>query len=182
MTDISSRGTALDAHRFEEWPAGLQALFDGRSLAHKAGLTFSLATVGADALARTTLLSAGELYAPDARTLAFALWPSSRAARRLQAAPRTRASLSFVHEAAFYQVDLMVRALTGDSELALFIASIEAGEAQRVRYARLTGGITFELEEAGKAAVLERWRRQVAQLRRAVTTRSRPGGSGPANA
>lgn len=182
---------ALAQRAFDEWPPSLRALLDGTSLAAKVGFTASLITCDAGGHLRTSLLGIGELYAPDAHCLAFALWPTSRAARTLSsgassaeraAPPRmpnggrrpTRAALTFVHDGAFYQVQLAIEPLgeaKGDggagNALAHFMASIEAGEAQEVGYARLTSGIAFELSDdtSARKAVLERWERQVEALR-----------------
>ncbi len=207
---------ALEQNVFDEWPPSLRALFDGTALEAKVGFTASLITCDAGGHLRTSLLGIGELYAPDARCLAFALWPGSRAARTFapsasfdphgapagerlfahagssnEAAPRVRAALTFVHEGAFYQVQLSAQAMrsagadTGAGEsgaLAQFIASIDAGEMQRVGYARLTGGIAFELSDAGdeREAVLERWQRQIDRLRQAAHSwlAARPGSGG----
>ena len=178
---------ALEQHAFDEWPSALRALFDGSALASKIGFTASLITRDADGHLRTSLLGIGELYAPDARSLAFALWPNSRAARTLRAASepaghaseygrgRAHAALTFVHEEAFHQVQLAVEPLPGgerepDDGLALFVASIDAGEMQQVGYARLTNGIAFELSGQGseQQAVLSRWELQIDELRRAA--------------
>jgi hypothetical protein len=171
MTDSVSRHP-LEQTAFDEWPAAVRALFDGTSLAGKIGFTASLLTADANGHVRTSLLGVGELYAPDARTLCLALWPQSRAAGVL--ARGGRAALTFVCEAVFYQVQLRFEALqpvAGDaSGLAYFIGSIDTGETQRVPYARLTGGITFELEEGG-AAVLDRWEQQIEHLKQAAAVR-----------
>ncbi len=163
MTDTDR--AALERVNYDAWPAAVAALFDGARLAAKAGFTASLLV--ADELdglpqIRTTLLSAGELYAPDARTLYFALWPQSRGARAL---PRRRAAtLSFVWDGAFHQAQLSVEPAGATPDgLAGFRATLAGAEAQRVGYARLATGITFELGEAADA-VLARWTRQVAQL------------------
>lgn len=206
----------LEQRTFDEWPPALRALFDGTALAFKIGFTASLITCDAGGHLKTSLIGIGELYAPDSRHLAFALWPSSRAARTLaspsqsiahpsgagglsrepQAAaasrhahPRASAALTFVHDEAFYQVQLGVDALRnagGDGDtgveaeagidelpgsgLAQFIASIDAGEVQQVGYARLTSGVTFELsgEASERHAVLDRWSRQIERLRQAA--------------
>jgi len=168
----------LEQQVFDEWPAAPRALFDGTSLASKTGFTASLLTVDANCHVRTSLLSVGELYAPDSRTLCVALWPQSRAAGVL--AGSGRAALTFVCEDAFYQVQLCFEPLAsgaGDTGgLAHFIGSIDTGEMQRVRYAHLTGGITFELEEGGEA-VLDRWEQQIEHLKQAAAAarRQEPG-------
>lgn len=168
MTDSVSR-RQLDQDVFDEWPAAARALFDGSSLASKTGFTASLLTADANGHVRTSLLGVGELYAPDSRTLCLALWPQSRAAGVLTRSGR--AALTFVCEDAFYQVQLQFEPLastSGDgSGLACFIGFIDTGETQRVRYARLTSGMTFELEEEG-GAVLDRWEQQIEHLKRAA--------------
>jgi hypothetical protein len=218
MSSSADPGAArpLAQHAFDEWPPTLRALFDGTALASKIGFTASLITCDAGGHLRTSLIGIGELYAPDSRSLAFALWPSSRAARTLapgsqsagqaggarrpsqapeavalpQGHPRARAALTFVHEEAFYQVQLAVDVLPDapaddalkaeanggglpHSGLAQFIASIDAGEMQQVGYARLTSGVTFELsgEASEQDGVLDRWRRQIERLRQAAHAR-----------
>ena len=168
MTDPVSRHP-LEQTVFDEWPAAARTLLDGTSLASKTGFTASLLTTGTNGHVRTSLLGVGELYAPDARTLCLALWPQSRAAGVL--AHSGRAALTFVCEEVFYQVQLRFEALppmagqTGG--LAHFVGSIDTGETQRVPYARLTEGITFELEE-GAGAVLDRWEQQIEHLKQAA--------------
>jgi hypothetical protein len=152
---------------FDEWPVELRALFDGAALESKVGFTASLVTLdpGGGHL-RTSLLGIGELYAPDSRALCVALWPQSRSARAI--AQSGRAALTFVFDATFYQVQLALAPMQADgTQLACFMGSIESGEAQRVPYARLTGGITFDLE-AGREATLERWNQQIEQLKKAA--------------
>ncbi|APA87126.1 hypothetical protein BJG93_15720 [Paraburkholderia sprentiae WSM5005] len=177
MSDPSSASTsarALEQVTFDEWPANVRALLDGSLLADKAGFTASLLTVDANGHVRTSLLSVGELYAPDSRTLCIALWPQARATRAIEQSGR--AALSFVCDAAFYQVQLRVTPLPGvaddDSGLVYLLGSIDTAEAQSVRYAHLTGGITFALQGEGNA-VLERWEQQVEYLKRAAAASSR---------
>lgn len=180
MSDPSSRAHALDSQVFDEWPVELRALFDGTALAEKAGFTASLVTLDANGHLRTSLLSAGELYAPDECALCFSLWPTARAARALReqaAIGCGRAALTFVHDAVFYQVQLNVDVLPDDGELACFDASIDTGEAQRVAYAKLTSGIGFELEGESSGAVLGRWQRQIDRLRLAAQTRRAASGT-----
>ncbi|WP_414443029.1 hypothetical protein [Burkholderia sp. 22PA0106] len=167
---------ALDRWTFDAWPPACLALFDGTALDGKLPFTASLVIVDREVEppdARTTLLSVGELYAPDAGSLYLALWPSSRGAQLLV---RERAAvLSFVADGAFYQARLRVEPAgatgerpaddgTGVAGLACFRATLASGDAQRVGYARLTSGITFELDEK-RDAVVARWARQIEQIR-----------------
>ncbi|MBN3754116.1 hypothetical protein G3N95_14290 [Paraburkholderia sp. Tr-20389] len=167
MAASADQTRALDQQIFDEWPVELRALFDGSALESKVGFTASLLTVDeSSAHVRTSLLGIGELYAPDSRTLCVALWPQSRAARAI--ARSGRAALTFVFDDAFYQVQLALVPLSADAGgLASFAGTIDSGEAQRVRYARLTAGITFDLAE-GSDAVLERWTQQIEHLKKAA--------------
>ncbi|ACC69618.1 hypothetical protein PPMP20_09955 [Paraburkholderia phymatum] len=169
MTASTDHNRALDQQVFDEWPVELRALFDGSALESKVGFTASLLTVDErSAHVRTSLLGIGELYAPDSRTLSAALWPQSRAARAITQSGR--AALTFVFDGTFYQVQLALVPLNADAGgLACFSGTIDSGEAQRVRYARLTAGITFDLTE-GRDAVLERWAQQIEHLKRAAGT------------
>lgn len=174
MSDSPAPERPLDQDVFDEWPDAVRALFDGSSLASKTGFTASLLTADTNGHVRTSLLSAGELYAPDSRTLCIALWPQARAARAI--AQSGRAALSFVCSEAFYQVQLLMTPLASvagdDSGLVYLIGSIDTAEAQSVRYARLTSGIAFELEGEGKA-VLDRWERQIEHLEQAAAAAGR---------
>ena len=174
MSDSPAPGRPLEQNVFDEWPDAVRALFDGSSLASKTGFTASLLTVDTQGHVRTSLLGVGELYAPDSRTLCMALWPQARATRAI--AQSGRAALSFVCDEAFYQVQLLVTPLAGvagdDSGLVCLIGSIDTAEAQRVRYARLTSGITFELEGEG-SVVRDRWERQIEHLKQAAAAAGR---------
>jgi hypothetical protein len=169
MSDSPVPQRPLEQQVFDAWPDAVRTLFDGSSLASKTGFTASLLTVDANGHVRTSLLGVGELYAPDSRSLCIALWPQARAARVI--AQSGRAALTFVCDAAFYQVQLRLAPLTAaaddDSGLVYLIGSIEAAEAQSVRYARLTSGITFELGQEG-GAVLDRWEKQIEHLKQAA--------------
>ncbi|SAK70910.1 hypothetical protein [Caballeronia ptereochthonis] len=167
MTDHTAPQASLSSHSvFDEWPPALRALFDGTLAGADGRFTASLCAADTAHRVRTALLSAGELLAPDARTLAFALWPSSRTAQAVAASGR--ATLAFVFDEAFYQVQLDARRVPlDDVPLACFVGTIESGEMQRVGYARLTNGIAFELTEAD--AVLARWREQLEWLKRAAS-------------
>lgn len=175
MTDSSLPERPLERMVFDEWPDAVRALFDGSSLAAKKGFTASLLSVDANGHVRTSLLGVGELYAPDSRTLCIALWPQARATRAITQSGR--AALTFVCDEAFYQVQLRMAPLTGvqsdESGLVYLCGSIDTGEAQSVPYARLTGGITFDLDASEEAAVLDRWEQQIEHLKQAAALAGR---------
>ncbi len=175
MSTEPAERAALERWAFEAWSPACLALFDGEALADKLRFTASLVVVDREVEppdARTTLLSVGELYAPDARSLMLALWPRSRGAQLL--ARERAAVLSFVADGAFHQARLRVAPAgvtdrpagdgTAVAGLACFRATLVGGDAQRVGYARLTSGISFELDDQ-RDAVLTRWTRQIKQIR-----------------
>jgi hypothetical protein len=165
MTDSAASGPRNIEHgTFDEWPSALRALFDGTSIETKTGFTASLLAAD-EGRVRTSLLSVGELFAPDANTLCFSLWPQSRAAKVVS--KTGRATLTFVFNEAFFQVQLQARevALAGLS-VTCFIATIETGEWQKVAYARLVQGIGFAFAQGQENAVLARWRQQIDSLKR----------------
>ncbi|PRX29192.1 hypothetical protein B0G75_109179 [Paraburkholderia sp. BL18I3N2] len=174
MSDSPAPERPVEQTVFDEWPDAVRALFDGSSLASKTGFTASLLSVDTNGHVRTSLLGVGELYAPDSRTLCIALWPQARAARAITQSGR--AALTFVCDAAFYQVQLLMTPLAsvaGDASGLVYLhGSIDTAEAQSVRYARLTSGITFELEGEGKA-VLDRWEQQIEHLKQAAAAAGR---------
>ncbi|MBR8143639.1 hypothetical protein KDW46_14880 [Burkholderia vietnamiensis] len=158
---------ALEQWTFDAWPPAVVALFDGTALERHADLAASLIVATGDGQLRTTLLSIGEIFARDARTLLLVLWPQSRAAHALL--QRRTAALTLVADGAFFQAQLVIEPLEGDfGGLAGFAATIAHGDAQRVGYAHLATGVTFALEGEGRADVLARWQRQVEHLRRAA--------------
>jgi hypothetical protein len=169
MSDSPAPERPLEQNVFDEWPDAVRALFDGSSLASKTGFTASLLSVDSNGHVRTSLLGVGELYAPDSRTLCIALWPQARATRAI--AQSGRAALTFVCDEAFYQVQLLMTPLAsvaGDASGLIYLhGSIDTADAQSVRYARLTSGITFELEGEGEA-VLDRWEQQIEHLKQAA--------------
>ena len=168
--NLRPSGRAAGLAQFDAWPAPLLAWFDGTALADKTGFTASLVTCHVDGRIGTSLLGIGELYAAGPHTLRFALWARSRAASAL--ASHTRAALTFVLDAAFYQVQLDVVPLSSDAAheagLACFEATLAAGEVQRVTYAQLEHGIGFSLADDVREAVLRRWETQVEMLKQAA--------------
>lgn len=147
---------------FDVWTPQLRALFERAP----DGFVFSLCAADSTGRIRTALLSEGELIAPDAHTLCFALWPTSRTAQAIT--QNGRATLTFVFDEAFYQVQLDTRYIALEGvPLACFVGRIESGEAQRVAYARLTSGIKFDLPDA--QSVQTRWREQIEWLKRAAS-------------
>ncbi|MBJ9691375.1 hypothetical protein I5589_30350, partial [Burkholderia vietnamiensis] len=163
MTDTHRH--ALEQWTFDAWPPAVVSLFDGTALERHADVAASLLVATDDGQLRTTLLSAGEIFARDAHTLLLALWPQSRAARAL--AQRRAAALTLVADGAFFQAQLSIEPLDADvGGLRGFAATIAHGDAQRVGYARLATGVTFALEGETRAEVLARWQRQIEHLRR----------------
>jgi hypothetical protein len=167
MTHPEEHHDATHGGSFRTWPAELLAWFEGTSLVRKIGFTASIITLDVTGRIGTSLVGAGELYAPDERSLCFALWGRSRAAGALGASGR--ATVTFVFDGTFYQVHFDVKALPSkealDAGLSCFRGLITNGETQRVPYAHLTSGITFTLEDSMQKDVLIRWQAQLDLLK-----------------
>ena len=167
MTHPTEHRHAANGDNFRTWPPELLAWFDGTSLAQKTGFTASIITLDVTGRIGTSLVGAGELYAPDSHSLCFALWGQSRAARALGASGR--GTVTFVFDGTFYQVHLEVNALpskeASDAGLSCFRGLITIGETQRVPYAHLTSGITFTLDDRMQNDVLTRWQAQLDLLK-----------------
>jgi hypothetical protein len=158
MTD--THRAALVKTRQDTLAGALQGWFDG-SHPHP-GCDQAYALLSLDELGRphTSLLSLGELWAPDPQHLRLALWPSARAVAHLEQRPR--AALTGVADGVFFQIQLCeVRTLGLAAGLQCFSARVEQVETQRVAYAQLKNGIVFTLEDD---AVLVRWRAQLTAL------------------
>ena len=152
-------------------PDGVAGLLDGRDLAARVGFTMQLLTVDEDGWARVALLSVGEVVALDAARLRLALWPGSHTTENL-----TRSGhglLAFVHGGSSHTVRMEARRtadLAGVNVRATFDADVTEVRSDEVPYARLTGGITFDLPDPG--AVVARWQATVDALRANGTGRA----------
>jgi len=144
-------------------------LLNGDDLDARVGLTLELITVDDDGWPRVALLSAGEVLALDPSTVRLALWPASRTTANLE---RTGQGLvAFVHAGAAQRVGLRARRLAdlpGAPARAAFEARVASARRDEVGYARLLGGITFDLPDG--AEVVGRWRATVAALRAPART------------
>lgn len=159
---------ACEPGLFQTLPPVLRGLLDGGQLQALPGFTLSLLSVDEAGRVRTSLLGLGEVFAPPQVRpgrdhLRIALWPAARTARNLERA--RRGALTCVLDATLFQIQLdCARRLPDACGLALFEASVECVEAQRVAYAELQSGITFtvsaDAEQAGA-----RWAAQLAALR-----------------
>ncbi len=149
-----------------ELPDVLRSLLDGRDLSSKVGETFLLLTTDENGWPHMAMLSVGELLARDARTLEAALWLHSTATRNLDR--DGRGLLAMVADGAGFYVRLTAQRVADldlgqDGRLARFDLQIEDVQEDRVDYARLTAGITFELPD--KQAVVARWQHTIEALR-----------------
>jgi len=149
-----------------ELPDVLRLLLDGRDLSSKVGETFLLLTTDENGWPHMAMLSVGELLARDARTLEAALWLHSTATRNLDR--DGRGLLAMVADGAGFYVRLTAQRVADldlgqDGRLARFDLQIEDVQEDRVDYARLTAGITFELPD--KQAVVARWQHTIEALR-----------------
>lgn len=144
-------------------PAPMVSFLDGTELDRKVGHTVLLVAAARDGWPRMALLSVGEVLAPTATELCLALYPASGTTRALTESGK--ALLSAVLDQASYRTWAeMERVPAPDgSSLAFFRGRVVAVDEDRVGYATVVQGVTYELLD--DRAVVERWLRQVGQLR-----------------
>jgi hypothetical protein len=143
-------------------PETVRAMFDGHSLAAKVGLTAQV-IAGTDGWSRVALLSVGEVLISGDVVL-MTMWAGSRTASAVREAQRAvllvAADESVVRLALEVQELPLAEAVKGRTT---FTAKVVSMEQDRVAYARVTGGIGFELEDP--VPVVERWEQQIELLR-----------------
>jgi Pyridoxamine 5'-phosphate oxidase len=146
-------------------PDGVADYLDGTGLLAKSQ-ALRLATVDADGWPHAALLSAGDMVVTPSGRIRFALFPQSSMTSNLEREGRLTMSLSL--DGGMYELRLRSHRLANpasDVPLALFEAEVEAVRHHVAPYARVTGGVTFVLNDP--QAVLPRWQRQIAALRAA---------------
>ena len=150
-----------------ELPAELAGALDGRGLAERVGDTYLLLTTSEEGWPHVAMLSAGEVLATGESTLRLGLWPGTSSTANLR---RTgQGLLMAVRPPATYHLRLRCRPLgevpVEDHRIAVFDAAIEEALEDVVGYARVTGGIRFELVDAPR--VVAHWEAAIAAMRRA---------------
>jgi hypothetical protein len=148
-------------------PDDLFHALDGGSLHDKIGPAYLLVTSDEDGTPRPCMLSAGEVLAPDAGRLRFALWKGSRTCANLARG----GSALFCHVAPRTVVYVRggVRPLQApETNLDCFELQVDSVESDDHAGMPVTTGITFAVERGDPAAVVAAWERQVAGLRAAT--------------
>jgi hypothetical protein len=124
---------------------------------------YPLVTVDSDGWPHVALLSWGEVVVRTGVGLMLALWPASTTTRNLE---RTgQAILDVAGEGGVLHIRLRARrcAGRGDTQLAVFVASIEDARHDLVSYATIAHGVKFELRDP---RTIDRWQ----DVRRALAT------------
>lgn len=138
--------------------------FNGDRLEALMSDAIRLSTVGADGWPHAAQLSVGEVLALNASELLVAMWPKSNTTDNLKRDGRL--TLSLVHDGALLEIRATAR-IAAEHQTALgltvFCVTIKAVSEHRARYADVISGVTFRLHDP--AAVLARWREQIAMLR-----------------
>jgi hypothetical protein len=123
-----------------------------------------LLSASRDGEARAAMLSIGEVLADDA-FLWLALWPKSATTANVTATGQ--ATLLAIDSVGAFRIRLaatrVAEPMVDGSQLVVFRSLIRAVDEDRVDYATLTSGITFELPQ--RDDVLARWRRTIDVLR-----------------
>ena len=148
-------------------PPEVMTMLAGEDLRAGSGLTFTLVVTGSDGWPSFALLSVGEVLATDDATVRLALWPGSGTTAALTASGKATMmaiggdSVWYLHLAARRGPDLTV---TGMNR-AYFEAAVDEVLVDKVTYATITSGISFELPDP--EAVLGRWQQTIDMVREA---------------
>lgn len=146
-------------------PPEVMAMLAGDDLHAGSGLTFTLVVSGADGWPSFALLSVGEVLAVDEGTVRLALWPGSGTTAALTVTGMATMmaiggdSVWYLHLAARRGPDLVASGMNR----AYFECSVDDVLVDKVTYAKITSGISFELPDP--EAVLGRWQQTIDLVR-----------------
>ncbi len=145
-------------------PAACMAAFDGRDLEHKFGDAYLLLTTDPDGTPRPCMLSAGEILAPNERTMRLALWSGSHTAANL--ARGMRAVICFVAPRTVLYIKGMPHRLALRPELGLeyFEVQVERVDSDAHEGMPVSQGIRFTSEAEPIAVVLKAWQKTLKEL------------------
>lgn len=152
-------------------PGEIVQSLDGCGLDRKIGPAHLLVTVDADGVPRPCMLSAGELLAPDDRTIGVALWPDSRTTVNLDRGGN--ALFCYVEPGSALYVRATPRRLTSLEKMRHFELRVDSVESDIHEGMPVTGGIMFAVESMDPATVVASWQHQLDGLRRALTKAGR---------
>ena len=137
---------------------------NGRDLERKQRDAMMLLTVSEDGWPHTAMVSVGEVAAVDGSRLRLALWPGTETSRNLIRAGQ--AVLLAVHEGAVLKIRLAVQQLPALPDARhpreRFEANVLSVHEDRAKYAEVTSGITFALQD--EQQVLRRWKETLEEL------------------
>jgi Pyridoxamine 5'-phosphate oxidase len=145
-------------------PSGLVSYLDGNKLNERVGEAIYVTTIDQDGWPHASLLSVGEIVAVDASHLNLAVYSKASTAKNIER--NGKVSLSMVHDRALWEVILDAKLVSGPeagAKLALFKAQVKNVRVHRVDYADVLSSVTYSLHD--KAAVVDRWKSQIADLR-----------------
>jgi hypothetical protein len=147
-----------------ELPADLRKALDGRDLQTKIGQTYLLVTVDADGAPRMCMLSAGEVVVAGPDRLRVGLWRGTHTSENLARG----GSCLFCYVAAgtvlyawAFPTELTVPA---EARLKVFELQVTALRNDEHPGMPVAAPIRFEVADADRDRVLERWTRQVELL------------------
>ena len=145
-------------------PAGLVTYYDGAKLSERVGEAIYVTTIDQDGWPHASLLSVGEILALDATHLNLAFCSNGSPAKNIER--NGKVSLSMVHEGALWEIILDAKPVSGTepgAKLVMFKAQVTKARIHRVDYADVLSSVTYSLHD--KAAVIDRWKHQIADLR-----------------
>lgn len=144
-------------------PPSLVTLLGGDSIEEKIGEVLLVIACDLDRTPRVASLSVGEILAVSPDRLLLTMYESSRTSQAL--ASGSRGVLHAVVDGAIAKVEFSAVPLDKASGRIIFNCTVESVERDEVPYARVTGGVSFQLTTQ-KEQVVERWRNQLKTMRK----------------
>lgn len=143
----------------------LATLLDGRDLYNKQSIAMMLQSVNAEDYPHSAMISVGEIVAIDNTTLRLALWPKTQTT--LSLLKRRKANLVIVYNQKVNYIELDVEPLNSNGnstyDRTYFEATLKSIKEDVAKYATITSGITFKLNEPEE--VVQRWETTIKDMK-----------------
>ncbi len=166
MSDADHAYTPPDRAAMTTLPPQVAEYLDGTNLLAKTQ-ALRISTVDAEGWPHASLLSAGDMLAMPSGGIRFLVFAQSVTAANLMRDSRITVTLSL--DGGMCELRMKCRRLADaspDVMLAGFEAELVEVRMHKAPYATVSGGVTFVLHEPQR--VLQRWNKQVEELRNAT--------------
>lgn len=146
-------------------PEDFQAAFDGRHLADQVGFAYLLVSTDEDGTPRPCMLSAGEVFVPDDRTIRVGLWPGTSTAQNLSRGERVLFCYVAPNTVLYAKGWSHRLEPSNHPKFDRFDIKVDAVESDVHPGMPVKETIAFDIEGIDPGKVLDQWGRQTEALR-----------------